>query len=343
MNTRSNNVVPLEGEVTAADQACQWIVRIDAGPLSPSEREELQQWLASDPAHASLLDTHALLWSAASKASFKPHSAKGGSAAAKRISFGRPRFAFAAIASVFLATAMWSFRWNTEQAPAEAQFATSVGEHRVIPLEDGSQMSLNTASAVKVRFSEGRRQITLERGEGLFEVAKDKARPFEVRAGSTVVRAIGTRFTVRRLDDGQVKVAVFEGVVELVKAASRQAEGAEARSAQPEPIRLGAGQVASEDEHNVVLSTRARPELEKQLAWLQGRVVFDNEPLAEVLAQVSRYSTYPLRLTDPALQDLRVSGAFAVTDLPSFIKGLELGFDLRVERQGGAYMVSRKI
>ena len=345
MNTMSNNVVPLEGEVSAADLARQWILRIDAGPLSLSEREELRRWLASDPSHASLLDTHALLWSAASKASFKPQIAKGGNAPARRSSssFGMSRFAFAVIASVFLATAMWSVRWNTVEAPTEAQFATSVGEHRVIPLEEGSQLSLNTASTVKIRFSEERRQVRLERGEGLFEVAKDETRPFEVLVGSTVVRAVGTRFSVRRLDNDQVKVTVFEGVVELVKPASKQADGANAHGTQPQPIRLGAGQVAAETDHNIVLSTRTQPDLEKQLSWLQGRVVFDNEPLAEVLAQVSRYSTLPLRLASPSLKDVRVSGAFAVTDLPSFLKGLELGFDLKVELKGDSYMVSRKI
>ena len=238
---------------------------------------------------------------------------------------------------------MWSVRWNTVEAPTEAQFATSVGEHRVIPLEEGSQLSLNTASTVKIRFSEERRQVTLERGEGLFEVAKDKTRPFEVLVGSTVVRAVGTRFSVRRLDNDQVKVTVFEGVVELVKPASKQADGANAHGTQPQPLRLGAGQVAAETDHNIVLSTRTQPDLEKQLSWLQGRVVFDDEPLAEVLAQVSRYSTLPLRLASPSLKDVRVSGAFAVTDLPSFLKGLELGFDLKVELKGDSYMVSRKI
>ncbi|HEY1089755.1 MAG TPA: FecR domain-containing protein, partial [Burkholderiaceae bacterium] len=219
---------------------------------------------------------------------------------------------------------------------SDGQFAathsTGVGEQQAVLLPDGSRTELNAASSLGVAYGDKQRRVVLERGVGLFEVAKDSSRPFEVLVGHTIVRAVGTRFLVQRHQDGGVEVTVYEGVVELRKA---DATGVE------QPVRLGAGQVASALAEQTRLSRASPGELERKLAWQQGRIVFDDSTLAAALEEVNRYSAQPIELSDPALAELRISGAFATRDVTVFLRSLEHGFGLKVKSQDGRWRVSR--
>jgi transmembrane sensor len=327
------------------DQARRWIARIDAGPLTPSEREQLRAWLDEDVRHAQLLDTHALLWNAAAKAAFAPSLTPATDRA--RLGAGAGRWlapALTAFVCVLMAGGQWLGQWSPlpqEVSPAQT-ISTAIGEHRPVVLADGSQMHLNTRSTARVVFSEARRRIQLDAGEGYFDVAKDVARPFEVAVGSSIVRAVGTRFLVHRQANGQAEVTVFEGIVELIQAQAEAPAPVRGR-AQPwqPPVRLVVGQTAAEQEHVVVLRSLPEPALEQKLAWRQDRIVFDNTPLAAAVEQVNRYGTVPLVLGDDMPRDMRVSGAFSTRDIPVFLRSLEQGFGLRVEKRPEGYFISR--
>ena len=210
--------------------------------------------------------------------------------------------------------------------------STDIGQHLELPLADGSRVHLNTASTIEVAYSKERRRVVLDKGEGLFDVAKDARRPFEVVAGSTTVRAVGTKFSVLRLPDGRTDVTVFEGVVEILTDQTASTD---------QPLRLGAGQTVTAQADRIVLRELAKPALANRLAWQEDRIVFDSVSLEEAIAQVNRYSRVPLRITEPGLMDLHVSGAFSTSDVPVFVRSLEQGFGLHVERTAEAYLISK--
>ncbi|MDM4768436.1 FecR domain-containing protein [Pelomonas sp. SE-A7] len=323
------NVLDFEraGSSGAADEARRWIARIDAGDLSNAERQQLKDWLAEDADHKRLLDEHALIWAAASRARF-PAAAKT-TAAGRRV----PRWAWggAAFAGLLLALVLvkpWILIGKDEAAYA-ASHRTAVGQQHLVLLPDGSRTELNAASQLQVAYESAHRRVRLERGVGLFDVAKDAKRPFEVQAGHVTVRAVGTRFLVQRHADGSVEVTVYEGVVEL-----RKDEGSQ-------PVRLGVGQVAIDQAEQTLLSVASAHELERKLAWQQGRIVFDNTTLAAALEEVNRYSEQPIQLTDASLQEMRISGAFATREISVFLRSLEQGFGLKVRQEEGRWLVGR--
>jgi transmembrane sensor len=341
----SPKIFPFAQQSSPEDQVRRWIARIDAGPLTPSEREQLRAWLDEDGRHAQLLDTHALLWNAAAKAAFARSPAPATGRA--RSGAGSQRWlapALTACACGLVAVGLRFGQWNPlpQDALPSQTISTAIGEHRPVVLADGSQMHLNTGSTARVVFSKDRRRIQLDAGEGYFDVAKDAARPFEVEVGSTIVRAVGTRFLVRRQANGQTEVTVFEGVVELLKAqaVAPAPGGGRAQPSQP-PVRLVVGQSATEHEQVVVLRSFPEPALNQKLAWQHDRIVFDNTPLAAAVEQVNRYGTVPLVLGDDLPRDVRVSGAFSTRDIPVFLRSLEQGFGLRVEQRPEGYLISR--
>lgn len=322
----SPNVLPFGDKASSpAEQAGRWIARMDAGNLSAQERQELQAWLASDPNHKRLLDEQALLWAAAGQARFP---------AARQSAPPGARWAWrgALAAGVALAALLWLWPSGQGDLHFQASHQTAVGQQQAWALPDGSRTELNAASSLQVAYAPDRRRLTLQRGVGLFEVAKDRQRPFEVHVGGTLVRAVGTRFLVQRHASGAVEVTVYEGVVELIK------QGAPAGG---QPLRLGAGQVALAQPEQTRLSHASPAELERKLAWQQGRIVFDDTSLAAALEEVNRYSAQPIELADPELQQLRISGAFASSDVTVFLRSLEQGFGLKVRQQGGHWRVSR--
>lgn len=335
----SRNVMNFERTPQAEEQARQWVVRIDASPLSAEERKQLQQWLAEDPNHPRLLDEHALLWATASRARF-PAAGSAAEPAARRAVAPRWAWAAGALGSAALAGVLWL---NMPWAPSGdagrsmvATYKTAVGEPRPVPLPDGSRTELNAASTLRVAYSAERRRVVLERGEGLFEVAKDRHRPFEVVAGDTVVRAVGTRFLVQRHADGRAEVTVYEGIVEVMRAGA-----AEARNG-AQPLRLGVGQVAVSAERHVLLAQAEPLAMGRKLAWQQGRIEFDRTPLAEALEEVNRYSAVPIRVGEAALHEMQVSGSFSTQDIPVFLRSLEQGFGLRAERSADGWVLLKR-
>ena len=349
----NDNVISLPRGHASALQAQRWVVRIDSGRLSAQERQDLQAWLAEDPAHAKLLDTHALLWVESSRATVplvvsgpvRPVQAKG-----RFLTAGLRASAWAllhgpttwGLAGGLLVLALAWVLWGTPirglidppSTPRAMRVAmtTEIGQRLEVPLADGSRVQLNTASTIQVAYSKERRRVVLDRGEGLFDVAKDAQRPFEVVAGTTTVRAIGTRFSVYRKPDDRTEVTVFEGVVEIVKEKTRVTD---------QPLRLGIGQTIATQADQVVLQQLAKPALEHKLAWLEDRIVFDRVSLGEAVAQVNRYSQIPLRVVDPALTNVLLSGAFSTAEIPVFINSLEQGFGLQVQRAAGVYLISK--
>lgn len=198
-------------------------------------------------------------------------------------------------------------------------YATEAGEQRVVSLSDGSQVKLDTRTRLRVRFTNTTRHIVLETGQAFFTVAHNAARPFLVDAGDTEIRAIGTRFDVRR-DKQDVRVVLVQGVVEVRD---------ETAPASP-PVRLQAGEELTP---NATGMMRRTADIEAATGWTQGRIVLRSVPLDQAVAEVNRYSRVKLELEPGPIGATEVSGVFDAGDTEAFLAAVKDLHGLVPERQ----------
>ena len=193
-------------------------------------------------------------------------------------------------------------------------YSTEVGEQRLVRLTDGSRLRVDTDSQLRVRMRRDQRLIELVRGQAFFEVAHDPSRPFIVRSNGTSVRAIGTRFDVRRGKDG-VQVILLDGKVRVESAASGKswtlAPGEEIRPSAPAPAPRAIDAAAA-------------------TSWTSGRLVFQNQPLQSAIDQVNRYSDTKVVLGEASLAKTTVSGSFETGDTEAFVGAVKDLYGLKI-------------
>lgn len=291
------------------DQAALWAAKVDAGPLAPAEQAMLDAWLDADIRHfGAFAQASALLQPLQDvvETPMRPVLSRrwlviGGSIAAS-----------VALAGVPLAMSLMRGQ----------RYATKIGEMRVVSLDDGSVISLNTNSEIFVHYTKSLRAIELVSGEALFDVAKNKARPFIVRASNTQVRAVGTSFSVRMLPAEPVQVLVREGIVEVTRPDVPVAPA----------VRIAANTKAvAPKDAPIVAKPVTVVEVARTLAWREGRIAFHDETLAEAAAEFTRYSDTRIRIDDPAIARERVTGLFVSADPVGFAKAIATSFDLHAQ------------
>jgi len=216
------------------------------------------------------------------------------------------RLAIALVVAGFLGYFGWRYL-------SVADLTTGVGELRSAVLPDHSIVELNTQSEIRFAFNNSERRIELVRGEAFFVVAKDPVRPFVVSTDIVMAKAVGTRFSVYRRPTGTL-VTVAEGKV-LVRDLSvmRQSSAAAAPSA----VEVIPGEQAEAQRGKPVVMHQAV--LQRSLAWREHRLIFDGEPLANVVAEFNRYNVTVLVIANPRLRDQRISGVFDANDPESLI------------------------
>jgi transmembrane sensor len=240
-------------------------------------------------------------------------------------------FALPVFATVLLAGLLVLQPWRDVET-----YETGVGEQRLVVLKDGSRMSLNTSTRVRVEFDRAEREVSVEVGEALFHVAKDESRPFTVQANGVNVTATGTAFVVQLVPKGaedhdSVDVTLVEGQVVV--------RGGKAAPAIAQPIVMSAGDRLrlrgdlGKTDSSLRAATapqRERPRMDQVLAWTRGEVIFDNVSLQQALVEMNRYSSTPI-LAEAGVAELRVSGVFRAGDNVGFARavaalhGLSLG------------------
>lgn len=226
-----------------------------------------------------------------------------------------------------------------------AHYATAVGERLAVTLTDGSQVTLDTDSELKIGFTKAERGVRLIRGQAFFEVAKDHDHPFVVETQNRRFVAVGTAFDVR-VDGEQVRVTMVEGTVRVERAdgGSGGASGAHGSGAPS----LGSGSAAPAggvSPEAVVTTLTAGEQLitdaarqdhvraadpERSTSWRRGQIIFDNTRLADAVAELNRYSDVKIELSDPALADLRLSGAFATGRPTLFLEAITSYFPVEI-------------
>lgn len=193
-------------------------------------------------------------------------------------------------------------------------YETAIGEQRDVLLPDGSRITLNTDTAVTVHYADSVRRIDLERGEAVFSVKHDTQRPFDVAAGGTLTRALGTEFNVDMRRD-RISVSVLEGVV-------RVSAAGDAGTGEPTAIpALTQGRTAEMHRGDGRIAETAA-DLNRIHAWRARRLEFSDTPLPDALAEFNRYSTAHVVIGTPELQSVRVSGVFSIGDTEAFLFSL---------------------
>jgi transmembrane sensor len=191
-------------------------------------------------------------------------------------------------------------------------------DQRIVTLDDGSRLFMNSKSSLHVRFSEGERLIELQNGQVMFDVAHDWTRPFRVRAGAADIVAVGTRFDVNRRETG-LTVTVVEGKVDVVdRLPAPVASGSVQPAMFEEPLRLAAGEQV-EVGPQVRVAKAQEVDVRSATAWMHREIVFTEKSLADVTDELNRYLEKPIRIEDEALRRIRVSGIFNAYDMESFL------------------------
>ena len=212
---------------------------------------------------------------------------------------------------------------------APADYVSGVGERRVIHLEDGSTVTMNTRSRMRVWLTPHARDIDLLNGEALFAVAHDADRPFRVHVGPTVVEAVGTEFSVYRGQHG-TKVSVVEGRVKIFAWTD---VGASDFQRPPPPVPVSAQEEAhvstgggGSAEFDVERRAVTQEQIEHHLAWVNGQLIFEDATLAQTIEEFNRYNRRKLEISDPTLAQIHLGGAFSSTNVDEFIAELNALF-----------------
>jgi transmembrane sensor len=209
------------------------------------------------------------------------------------------------------------------------QYRTGIGEQRIVKLPDGSIVTLNTRSQIKVRLEPEQRVVELTDGEALFEVAHDVHRPFRVIAGATAVQAVGTQFNVKRRPN-DTTVAVVQGIVEVRSVAP---DGSASDPGVDRPERLIAGEQARMSAQGKLLQ-HGIAEMDRVVAWRERRLIFRNEPLASIAAEFNRYNEAQLTIQGNATGARLITGVFDADNPGALIAFLDRDPQLSIESHG---------
>ncbi|WNB75758.1 FecR family protein [Methylomonas koyamae] len=302
---------PVSVPDVAAEQAMVWFVRLRTETVTPAERDDFQRWYRANPAHRRAYAQTAAFWGdaefgralAAAELSAPPSPRL-------RIRRAAPALAAAACLTLLLA----GYRPTLDCWRAD--YCTGVGEIKSFRLGDGSEVTLNSASAISVDLNDGLRRVELRQGEAFFDVQREPQRPFQVSGRYSTVRVLGTRFVVRE-DSADASVSVVSGLVAVARP-------------EAEPALLQAGDsitVAASRSGDIRHSPAAGG-----TAWLKGYAAFENAPLSEVVAELGRYRRGTLVIRDAQLCELKVSGRFDIRDTDNALESLQQTLPIRVTR-----------
>jgi len=313
------------------EEAAAWFARRRDGTCMPSEEAAFEEWRERSEAHAVAYAETEHAWhhwkQLQSSDRMREMAAAAMAATAPRrrsVAAGRrwvPLLAAACIVAAMIIGGIGLLPRLLSSPPVT--YSTALGEQRTEQLPDGTRVTLNTETALQVRYGHGQREVVLQHGEALFDVVHDAARPFVVTAGDGSVTDLGTRFAIRD-DSGTAIVTLLQGRVEI--------------AARDERRQLTPGEQARYGARVAGISVR-KVDPTAVTAWVRGRLDFNGMPLAQAIADANRYSAVKLRLGDPKLADMPVGGSFRAGDNAAIAAALSAVFPVRVVRHDAQEIV----
>jgi transmembrane sensor len=322
---------PSAGLSPLMNEAFDWFAAARSGEMSASESEKLDLWLSDDENRRAYRKVE-MLWSGVEPLKSNPSVLMMREEAAPR---RRPYFAWAAAAAIcaMIPAAGWHFFQpvGTVAVAAAQVFSSGLGQKRTIVLSDGSVVTLDAASSVRVALSDGTRHIWLDKGRALFKVRHDPGRPFEVDAGDKKVTALGTEFLVDR-SSANFDVALLDGRLRVESYRDRKPARA---------VEIVAGTGVQIDPRGQWAFTEV--DAAASTAWLSGKLVFKEASLSEIVHQLGRYNAQRITIADQATADQRVSAVLRADDQQTFleiVQALQLASVTR--RADGSVTLSQK-
>ncbi|RQO53261.1 hypothetical protein DBV14_14605 [Variovorax sp. KBW07] len=345
--------------------AADWLARQDSGAWTEADQQKLDAWIAESIAHRVAWLRLSSVWQRGDRLSvLRPPPAQVTSPATTpttptlpasvpiplRIPLPEsrprpkpkasavrwlPRFSVQRVAAgmlVVAASCSW-LGWRYTQDWQSAHYATVVGARQSVALADGSVLTLNTATHVRALVNESGRKVWLDDGEAYFDIAHDKQHPFVVIAGDRRITVLGTRFLVRRQGD-QVNVTVEEGRVQIASSSGQGVKSGE------QPTVLTRNQAAVASASSVLVMSKAPKQIDDELSWRQGRLVFDQTTLGDAAAQFNRYNTRKLVIADKAIAGIRIGGSFDANNMSGFVALLKQGFGLAAHESDNETRIS---
>jgi transmembrane sensor len=284
---------------SVVEQAATWLARQLSGEFSEMDRQAFERWRAADPLHEETFAELRQIWVSPALSSAVAGTVRRRSHAASVALIGL-------VGCALLFHQYWSnFRHS---------FVTRPGLVKSVDLEDGSHMVLAGDSAIDYRFDSHQRLVTLARGEAIFDVTHDVARPFTVQTKDGFIRDVGTAFDVRLEEEGS-RVTVTRGAIEL--------------SSHGQTVRLYSGQqatygnrVASGHEINAAAAT----------AWARGTLLFESSPLSFVVSELNRYTDERILLVGRGLNSRQISGVIDLDHADNWLDTLCATQGLRIVR-----------
>ena len=315
-------------------QAAEWFAVLRDDRASDTDRDRWRAWLAANPAHRRAwqrVEAISQPFDQLGRVTASSEAARSAITAARRQSRRRALGGLLGLTGVAVGAGVlgrallpWQAWWY-QAATHTASLRTAVGEVRTLTLEDGSELTLSTATAVDLAFNAAERRILLRSGEIFISSAKDPVSPqrdLMVDTGHGRVTALGTRFSVSS-DTRQASVAVFDGAVRVQPARGASRE-------------LAAGQQTDFDAHGSQPPSHAEAARE---AWSRGLLVADDVPLGRFIADLARYT--PMRIdVAPDVAELRLVGVYRfdqpARNVPQILMALEQALPVRVRQSDGA-------
>lgn len=340
-----SNVYSISPHRKAIEEASHWVVKLDKG-LSEDENELLKEWIAQSEQNRLTLMKAGQAWDRAGVLTKLTDLFPQPSKRRKVNSWALPAIA-ASMAVIAFSFSLGIFSLNpniTTPTPETAElepnmeglYKTAIGEHINVTLPDGTQLNLNTNTTVRVNYSDHQRLLTLEQGELHVDVAHNEDRPLSVLAANQVIQAIGTAFNVELGSNRQVDLVVTEGKVLVEK---REVVAPAPIDSSQYPIVMPQTSLAVSEGERIMLGqldesiqSIAPTEIEVELSWQQGNLIFSGEPLVDAIEEISRYTSVEFVFLNEDLKQRKVAGLFEAGDIDGLLLALSDSFDIHYEK-----------
>jgi transmembrane sensor len=310
-----------------AERAAEWIARRSFESWNAQDQAEFDAWLAQSLAHEIAFLRMEAGWSKTERltALRAPERTSPDVPAKSRSFLTRAIVTLLAIAALGGASAFYL------SGSVKRDYSTPVGGHRIIALDDGSKIELNTDTMLRTDFGARSRQVQLLKGEAYFQIKYDAARPFIVTVAQHRVTDLGTKFFVRD-EDNRVQVSLVEGRAELKS---------DDAGIQQHSVVLAPGDVAIASAVSLSVSRKPARELSDELGWRRGLLVFSHTSLAEAAAEFNRYNTVKIVIADEKDGRRIIGATLPVHGVEAFAEVAHEVFGLHTEKRGDAIVISR--
>lgn len=330
--------------LTANQQAAQWLITLE---IDKSDNAEdyvaFMEWLEESPRHEELYERCLRTWKSSESLPITSEDTLpilegidlSDKESGEKESTRKSRYIVGIKPLALCASLVFAFAIFLVLVLPQSEavlYQTNIGEQQRIELEDGSFVTLNTASRIAVKYQPSGRNVVLEKGEALFDVAKDSERPFVVEVGNTQVEALGTLFNINKGAD-TIAITLAEGSVRLLPTIKNQ-DLAEAL--------LSPGQQAIVEFSGAIDNIQSS-NTDEVTQWVSGKLAFRDAKLEDVIFEVNKYSKTKIYMTDPALKEVEISAYFYIGNVDTLLFALERAFDIESHRDvRGIYLAKKK-